>query len=306
MASSSKRHHRDARRVRAEGVACYREFISGLLDVTDNLVDGAVVPPPDIVRYDDDDPYLVVAADKGTATFSDIANDDLRRLRRSGSATRSPPEAARATTTRRWGSPRSGAWESVRRHARVLGRDADRDPLTFVGIGDMSGDVFGNGMLRSEHIKLVAAFDHRHVFLDPDPDPAASFAERAAAVRAAAQQLGRLRPDAHLDGRRRVPAHREEHRDLARGRKVLGVDRATFTPAELISADPARAGRRAVERRHRHVREGVDRDARRRRRPRQRRRCASTATSCAARWSARAATSASPSADASSTRWPAG
>ena len=157
--------------------ACYREFVGGLLDLTDNIVGGAVVPPPDTVRYDGDDPYLVVAADKGTATFSDIANEIaaeygfwLGDAFASGGSDGYDHKAMGITAR--------GAWESVRRHARAFGKDADPDELTVVGIGDMSGDVFGNGMLRSPHVKLVAAFDHRHIFLDPDPDPAASFAER--------------------------------------------------------------------------------------------------------------------------------
>ncbi|MEO7371900.1 MAG: NAD-glutamate dehydrogenase domain-containing protein, partial [Ilumatobacteraceae bacterium] len=162
---------------RAEGVACYREFICGLFDLTDNIVAGAIVPPPDTVRLDGDDPYLVVAADKGTATFSDIANEIaadygfwMGDAFASGGSDGYDHKAMGITAR--------GAWESVRRHARVLGKDADRDEMAIVGIGDMSGDVFGNGMLQSSHIKLVAAFDHRHIFIDPDPDPALSFDER--------------------------------------------------------------------------------------------------------------------------------
>ena len=162
--------------LRAEVVACYRMFVSGLLDVTDNIVGSDVVPPPNTIRYDGDDPYLVVAADKGTATFS-TSPTRWPRCTASGSATRSHLAAASATTTRRWASPPRGVGERAPPR-EVLGKDADHDELTVVGVGDMSGDVFGNGMLRSPHIKLVAAFDHRHVFLDPDPDPARSFAER--------------------------------------------------------------------------------------------------------------------------------
>ena len=163
---------------RAEVIAAYRTFVGALLDVTDNVVDGQVVAPPDVVRHDGDDPYLVVAADKGTATFSDIANDIaegygfwLGDAFASGGRTGYDHKVL-AITAR-------GAWESVRRHFRTLGRDADREELTIVGIGDMSGDVFGNGLLRSPHVQLVAAFDHRHVFLDPDPDPGPAYAERA-------------------------------------------------------------------------------------------------------------------------------
>ncbi len=167
---------RDA--VRAEGVDRYRRFIRSLLEVTDNLDGAAVVRPPDCVIYDEDDPYLVVAADKGTATFSDIANELavadgfwLGDAFASGGSVGYDHKAMGITAR--------GAWESVRRHVRVLGKDVDVDELTVVGVGDMSGDVFGNGMLLSPHLKLLAAFDHRHVFLDPDPDPAASHAERA-------------------------------------------------------------------------------------------------------------------------------
>ncbi len=167
----------DRQALQEEGVRCYRTFLRGLLDLTDNRVGEAIVPPPSVVRYDDDDPYLVVAADKGTATFSDIANAVAREYGfwlddafASGGSTGYDHKAMGITAR--------GAWESLRRHFRELGLDPDRDPFTCVGIGDMSGDVFGNGMLLSRTIRLVAAFDHRHVFLDPDPDPERSFAER--------------------------------------------------------------------------------------------------------------------------------
>ncbi|MCK2221124.1 NAD-glutamate dehydrogenase [Actinomadura sp. ATCC 31491] len=161
----------------AEGVACYRTFISGLLDVTDNLVDGKVVPPPDVVRHDGDDPYLVVAADKGTATFSDIANAVAKDYGfwlgdafASGGSIGYDHKAMGITAR--------GAWESVKYHFRTMGVDTQTTDFTVAGIGDMSGDVFGNGMLLSRHIRLVAAFDHRHIFVDPSPDAARSFAER--------------------------------------------------------------------------------------------------------------------------------
>ncbi|PPK92031.1 glutamate dehydrogenase [Kineococcus xinjiangensis] len=165
----------------AEGVACYKTFISGLLDVTDNLrTEGeqqVVVPPADVVRYDGDDPYLVVAADKGTATFSDTANA-IAREKGFWLGDAFASGGSNGYDHKAMGITARGAWESVRRHFRELGVDPQTTDITVVGVGDMSGDVFGNGMLLSEHIKLVAAFDHRHVFLDPDPDPAASFAER--------------------------------------------------------------------------------------------------------------------------------
>ncbi len=161
----------------AEVLTCYRMFISAMLDVTDNLDGGQIDPPTDVVRHDGDDPYLVVAADKGTATFSDPANEiALRRGFWLGDAFASG--GSEGYDHKRMGITARGAWESVRFHFRTLGVDVDADDFTVVGIGDMSGDVFGNGMLLSRHIKLVAAFDHRHVFLDPDPDPGASFAER--------------------------------------------------------------------------------------------------------------------------------
>ncbi|RMI37077.1 NAD-glutamate dehydrogenase [Streptomyces triticirhizae] len=161
----------------AEGIACYRTFISGLLDITDNLVDGEVVPPADVVRHDEDDTYLVVAADKGTATFSDIANEVAQSYGFwLGDAFASGGSAG--YDHKGMGITARGAWESVKRHFRELGHDTQSEPFTVAGIGDMSGDVFGNGMLLSEQIRLVAAFDHRHIFLDPDPDPAVGYAER--------------------------------------------------------------------------------------------------------------------------------
>ncbi|MFN8036869.1 MAG: NAD-glutamate dehydrogenase [Acidimicrobiia bacterium] len=167
---------RDA--LQAEVVACYRTFIGAMLDITDNLVDGKPVPPDRVRRYDPDDPYLVVAADKGTATFSDIANElALERNFWLGDAFASGGSAG--YDHKKMGITAKGAWESVKRHFRQLGIDTQTTGFTVVGIGDMSGDVFGNGMLLSEHIELVAAFDHRHVFLDPNPDPVTSFAERA-------------------------------------------------------------------------------------------------------------------------------
>jgi len=161
----------------AEVLACYRLFITAMLDVTDNLVHGQVVPPPQVARHDADDPYLVVAADKGTATFSDTANEiALARGFWLGDAFASG--GSEGYDHKKMGITARGAWESARYHFRALGLDVDSDDFTVVGIGDMSGDVFGNGMLLSSHIALVAAFDHRHVFLDPAPDPAASLAER--------------------------------------------------------------------------------------------------------------------------------
>ncbi|MER5576711.1 NAD-glutamate dehydrogenase [Streptomyces massasporeus] len=161
----------------AEGVASYKTFISALLDITDNMVAGEVVPPADVVRHDEDDTYLVVAADKGTATFSDIANGVAENYNFwLGDAFASGGSAG--YDHKGMGITARGAWESVKRHFRDMGVDTQTEDFTVVGIGDMSGDVFGNGMLLSEHIRLVAAFDHRHIFIDPNPDAATSYAER--------------------------------------------------------------------------------------------------------------------------------
>jgi glutamate dehydrogenase len=160
-----------------EAIACYRTFLRGLLDLTDNYAGDEVVTPPRVVRYDDDDPYLVVAADKGTAAFSDIANGVAAEYGFwLGDAFASG--GSHGYDHKQMGITARGAWESVKRHFRELGTDIQSEDFTVVGIGDMSGDVFGNGMLCSAHTRLLAAFNHAHVFLDPDPDPDTSFAER--------------------------------------------------------------------------------------------------------------------------------
>lgn len=160
-----------------EGIACYKTLMSGMLDITDNIVGGDIIAPERVRRLDDDDPYLVVAADKGTATFSDIANGVARDYGfwlddafASG--------GSQGYDHKKMGITARGAWESVKRHFREIGKDIQKEPFTVAGVGDMSGDVFGNGMLLSEQIKLVAAFNHMHIFVDPDPDLAKSFAER--------------------------------------------------------------------------------------------------------------------------------
>ena len=168
---------RDA--LRAEGVACYQLFVSGLLDVTDNVdhATGKVSPPPEVIRRDGDDAYLVVAADKGTATFSDIANDVAKSYGFwLGDAFASGGSVGYDHKV--MGITAKGAWEAVKRHFGEMGVDTQTEDFTVAGVGDMSGDVFGNGMLLSKHIRLLAAFDHRHIFLDPNPDAAASWEER--------------------------------------------------------------------------------------------------------------------------------
>ncbi len=160
-----------------EAIACYKMFIGGLLDVTDNIGDGAIVPPEKVVRHDEDDPYLVVAADKGTASFSDIANGvAVDRGFWLGDAFASG--GSNGYDHKKMGITAKGAWEAVKRHFREMGTDTQTMPFTAIGVGDMSGDVFGNGMLLSEQIRLLAAFDHRDIFIDPDPEPTTGFVER--------------------------------------------------------------------------------------------------------------------------------
>jgi glutamate dehydrogenase len=220
-----------------EGLACYRMFISAMLDITDNAGGDRVVPPPAVVRRDGDDPYLVVAADKGTATFSDVANEIAARYGFwLGDAFASG--GSQGYDHKKMGITARGAWESVRFHFRTLRLDVDSDEFTVAGIGDMSGDVFGNGMLLSRQIKLVAAFDHRHVFVDPDPDPAASFAER--------QRLFALPRSSWADydtslisaGGGVWPRTAKAVPVSPQARAALGLEpRATMlTPAQLISA----------------------------------------------------------------------
>ena len=161
----------------AEGIAAYKLFVSSLIEITDNIVDGKIVPPDRVVRHEEDDPYLVVAADKGTATFSDFANEiSVGRGFWLGDAFASGGSAG--YDHKKMGITARGGWECVKRHFREMDIDIQTTPFTVIGVGDMSGDVFGNGMLLSRAIKLVAAFDHRDIFIDPDPDPETSFAER--------------------------------------------------------------------------------------------------------------------------------
>jgi glutamate dehydrogenase len=218
-----------------EVIDCYRTFISGLLDLTDNIVQDKVVPPADVVRYDDDDPYLVVAADKGTASFSDIANcvsaDYGYWL---GDAFASG--GSHGYDHKQMGITARGAWVSVARHFRELGLHVQSTDFSVVGIGDMSGDVFGNGMLLSPHIKLVAAFNHLHVFLDPDPDPKASFQERQRLF-----ELGHGSWDTYDAGlisegggvysrsAKSIPLS-------AHAREVLGIEAEKLAPPDLIKA----------------------------------------------------------------------
>ena len=161
----------------AEGTESYRIFIRTLLDLTDNIDGDHIVPPANTVRHDGDDPYLVVAADKGTATFSDTANAlSAEKHHWLGDAFASG--GSQGYDHKKMGITARGAWEAVKRHFREIDIDIQTTPFTVAGVGDMSGDVFGNGMLLSPQTRLVAAFDHRDIFLDPDPDPERSFMER--------------------------------------------------------------------------------------------------------------------------------
>ncbi len=219
----------------AEGVACYRTFVQGLLDVSDNIVAGQVVPPRDLVRHDGDDPYLVVAADKGTATFSDIANDiALENGFWLGDAFASGGSAG--YDHKAMGITARGAWESVKRHFLELDTDVQTQPFTVVGIGDMSGDVFGNGMLLSEQIRLVAAFDHRHVFLDPDPDPTASFRERERLFHLPRSSWDDYDKALISKGGGVFPRTAKAIPLSPQVRARLGVEAGSLTPAELIRA----------------------------------------------------------------------
>jgi glutamate dehydrogenase len=225
--------NRDA--IQSEGIATYRIFMSTMLDMTDNLDLERVVPPPDLVRHDGDDPYLVVAADKGTATFSDIANEIARAhgfwlddaFASGGSA---------GYDHKKMGITARGAWESVKRHFREMDVDIAGKPFTVVGVGDMSGDVFGNGMLRERTIKLVAAFDHRDIFIDPDPEPQLGFKERQRLFnlpRSSWQDYDRylISPGGGVFSRAA-----KEIALSAQARAALGLTTPRATPQEVITA----------------------------------------------------------------------
>jgi glutamate dehydrogenase len=221
----------------AEGVSCYKEFISALLDVTDNLVAGQVVPPDDVVRHDVDDPYLVVAADKGTASFSDIANE-ISMSHGFWLADAFASGGSAGYDHKKIGITARGAWESVKRHFRDLGTDIQTEDFTVTGVGDMSGDVFGNGMLLSEHIRLVAAFDHRHIFLDPSPDAARSFAERKRLFELERSSWADYDPTLISEGGGIFPRTSKSIPITPQVRAVLGLDDRVemMSPQELMKA----------------------------------------------------------------------
>ncbi|MEU6515860.1 NAD-glutamate dehydrogenase [Streptomyces sp. NPDC046978] len=221
----------------AEGIRSYRTFISALLDITDNMVAGEIVPPADVVRHDSDDTYLVVAADKGTATFSDIANEVAEKYGFwLGDAFASGGSAG--YDHKKMGITARGAWESVKRHFRELGVDTQTEDFTVVGIGDMSGDVFGNGMLLSEHIRLVAAFDHRHIFIDPNPDAETAYAERRRLFELPRSSWADYNTELLSSGGGVFPRSAKAIPINAHIREVLGIDGrvAKMTPADLMRA----------------------------------------------------------------------
>jgi len=217
----------------AEVIECYKTMMRGLLDITDNLVGGQVQPPAEVVRRDPDDPYLVVAADKGTATFSDIANgvsaeygfwlDDA--FASGGSA---------GYDHKGMGITARGAWEAVKRHFREIGTDTQTQDFTVVGVGDMSGDVFGNGMLLSRHIRLVAAFNHMHVFLDPDPDPEAGWQERKRLFDLPRSAWSDYDPKLISAGGGVFERKAKSIKLSAQVKKRFGIAKDSMTPAELI------------------------------------------------------------------------
>ena len=225
----------DRQAILDNGIRCYKTFIRGLLDITDNVIDGKVVTPEGIVRRDGDDPYLVVAADKGTASFSDIANglsaeygfwlDDA--FASGGSA--GYDHKKMAITAR-------GAWEAVKRHFNEMGVNTQKDPFTVAGIGDMGGDVFGNGMLLSKKIRLVAAFNHQRIFLDPDPDMAASFKERRRLFRKAGSTWDDYNEALISKGGGVFSRQAKTIRLSNEARKLLDIEERTVQPDQLIRA----------------------------------------------------------------------
>ena len=216
-----------------EVIRCYRTFVCGLLDLTDNLLDGKIVSPPEVVRYDDDDAYLVVAADKGTATFSDTANAiaaDYNFWLGDGFAS----GGSSGYDHKKIGITARGAWESVKRHFHELGVDCQQQDFTVLGIGDMSGDVFGNGMLLSPHIKLIAAFNHLHIFIDPNPDPARSFQERERLFKLPNGEWRDYDKALISAGGGMYSRSAKSVQLSAEARQVLGIEAEILTPSDLI------------------------------------------------------------------------
>ena len=219
----------------AEGIATYTLFISSLLDITDNIGPDGIVPPRDVIRHDGDDPYLVVAADKGTATFSDIANGiSAEHAFWLGDAFASGGSAGYDHKV--MGITARGAWESVKRHFRQMDVDITTTPFSVAGVGDMSGDVFGNGMLRENTIRLVAAFDHRDIFIDPDPEPKSALAERQRLFdlpRSSWQDYDKAKISA---GGGIFPRSAKEIQLSKEAQTLLGLPQAACTPQQVLAA----------------------------------------------------------------------
>jgi glutamate dehydrogenase len=225
----------DREAILEEGTACYRIMIRGLLDLTDNLVDGRVVCPERVVRLDDDDPYLVVAADKGTARFSDLANRVAAEYGFwLGDAFASGGSAG--YDHKAMGITARGAWVAVERHFRELGVDIHERDFTVVGVGDMSGDVFGNGMLLSSHIRLIGAFNHLHVFVDPDPDAADSFEERKRLFALPRSSWSDYDPDKLSPGGRVFERGAKSIELTPEIRELLGIKEPSVPPSRLVQA----------------------------------------------------------------------
>ncbi len=225
----------DREALMAEGIACYRMFLSGLLDITDNMVKGVLVPPKQVVRHDEDDPYLVVAADKGTATFSDYANAVSAEYGFwLGDAFASGGSVG--YDHKKMGITARGAWESVKRHFRALGINTQTTEFSVAGIGDMSGDVFGNGMLLSRKIRLQLAFDHRHIFIDPEPDTERSWQERKRLFELPRSSWDDYDKALISPGGGVYPRSAKSIRLSPQARAVLGTDATEMTPSELLHA----------------------------------------------------------------------
>jgi glutamate dehydrogenase len=221
--------------VQAEVIKCYKSFIHGLLDITDNIKEKKFVRPKNVVCYDDVDPYLVVAADKGTATFSDIANSISKEYNfwlgdafASGGST--------GYDHKKMGITARGAWESIKRHFRELEIDIEKSDITAVGIGDMSGDVFGNGMTYSKHIKLLAAFDHRHIFIDPEPDPEVSYYERIRLFNLPTSSWEDYNPKLISKGGGIFKRSLKSITLTPQMKQMLGIEANSLAPTELIRA----------------------------------------------------------------------
>jgi glutamate dehydrogenase len=220
----------------AEAVlAAYRRYITGLLEVTDDIRDGAVAHPDGVVATDGDDPYLVVAADKGTATYSDDANA-ISEGRRFWLGDAFASGGSHGYDHKAMGITARGAWVAVRRHFRQLGIDVQREPITVAGVGDMSGDVFGNGMVRSRALRLVAAFDHRHIFIDPDPDPAVSYGARVALATRGRSSWADYDMAALSEGGGVWSREAKEIELSPQARAALGVSDAVLRPPEIVTA----------------------------------------------------------------------